>query len=93
MTITIDRDIDSFDLAEALYVYCSQYHSGQGSHLYHILSYRLCYGLNFKPRPSLCDADDLEEAGREVFDALVREDSDEATENVMRALERKVYSE
>ncbi len=57
---------DRFDIVEAHYLYCADYHSGQGSALYA----KLCrIGRYFSPRPNL-SYETLSENAREIYDNL-----------------------
>lgn len=57
---------DRFDIVEAHYCFCADYHGGQASTLYA----RLCHILTYlRPRPNL-SVDTLTENGREIYDAL-----------------------
>lgn len=57
-----------FDVAEAWYLFLSNYHEGQGSEKYA----RLCKLLkSFRPSPMLNDEDSLSENGRVIYDNLV----------------------
>jgi hypothetical protein len=67
MTLT-DHGTDRFDLLEANYVFCSDWHSGAASELYARLC-RVCRIL--RPRPDLC-YETLEEGGKEVYRRLCR---------------------
>jgi hypothetical protein len=58
---------DRFDIVEAHYVFCCDYHEGQGSKLYSRLSRILTY---FRPAPGL-RLETLSENSREIYDSLV----------------------
>lgn len=58
---------DRFDIVEAHYCYCAEWHSGMHSPEYYRLS-RM--GFYFRPRPNL-SSDTLEPNGKEIYDALV----------------------
>ncbi len=60
---------DRFDIVEAHYLYCSEYHSGQWSDLYARLS-KILTKLGFRPRPSL-NYDTLSENAQTIYDNLV----------------------
>ncbi len=58
---------DRFDVAEAYYLFLSEYHEGQNSEKYR----RLCkLTESFKPRPSL-SYESLEENGQAIYNNLV----------------------
>ena len=60
---------DRFDICEAHWMFATLYHSGQGSRLYQ----KLCQleRMRFTPSPGLHGPEDLEENGREIYEALV----------------------
>lgn len=58
---------DRFDVVEAHYCFCADYHAGQGSALYARLSRILGY---LHPRPNLC-FDTLTENGKAIYRNLV----------------------
>ena len=60
---------DRFDRCEAYYMYSVLWHSGQTSKEYAILGQLARMG--FKPSPQLQGRENLEENGREIYDALV----------------------
>ena len=57
-----------FDVCEAWYLFARDYHGGQGSELYAILSKLI--KMDFRPAPSL-EPEKLTENSRELYDALV----------------------
>lgn len=57
---------DRFDIVEAHYLFCGDYHSGQASELYRRLSRMSRY---FKPRLNLA-VETLSENARAIYDAL-----------------------
>lgn len=60
---------DRFDIVEAHYAFCIDYHSGQWSDLYA----RQCrISRYFKPAPSWNGYDSLSENAREIYDAQVK---------------------
>lgn len=59
---------DRFDIVEAHWCYCVEWHSGMWSPEYRRLS---GIGRYFKPRPNL-SSDTLEENAKEIYEALVR---------------------
>jgi len=59
---------DRSDICEAHYLYLAEYHEGQWSPAYAKLSALLAW---YSPRPSLRDADDLEDNARAIYDNLV----------------------
>jgi hypothetical protein len=60
---------DRFDVAEAYYVFASEWHEGKSSHTYAIFG-RL-EKMRFKPRRSL-SSDTLSENGRRILASLIR---------------------
>ena len=61
---------DRFDVVEAHYAYCADYHDGQGSDLYR----RLCrIGAYFTPSPMWRGYESLSDNGQEIYQSLVRE--------------------
>jgi hypothetical protein len=64
---------DRFDIVEAYYLYCRQYHKGQFSKEYALHS--VFDRLQFSPGLSLRNSDDpqiaLTDNGRDIFDNLV----------------------
>lgn len=65
------RDVHYFDAACALYWYCSDWHSGQWSTLYSIMSARLHYtpgACESGPAPDTTDADLYAELARGEID-------------------------
>lgn len=60
-----------FDVCEAWYLFARDYHSGQDSELYAVLS-RLAE--NFRPACNL-EPDKLTEQGKEIYDALVEREN------------------
>jgi hypothetical protein len=59
---------DRFDIVEAHYSFCCDYHNGQGSDLYHRLSRISHY---FKPG-FILNYETLTDNGREIYDNLER---------------------
>lgn len=62
---------DRFDIVEAHYAFCCDYHGGQDSALYA----RLCRILNpdrigFRPAPSFNGFESLEDNGKLIYNAL-----------------------
>ena len=60
---------DRFDIVEAHYWYCVEYHEGQWSPLYE----RLCrIGRYYKPSPMVMSSADLGINAREIYENLVK---------------------
>lgn len=64
-----DVDESDFDFVEALYAFVSDYHSGQWSPGYKLLS-RIVSELKFNPAPSFRGYDSLSEEGKMIYDDL-----------------------
>lgn len=61
---------DRFDVVEAHYAYCADYHEGQGSELYR----RLCrIGGYFTPSAMWRGYESLSDNGQEIYQSLVHE--------------------
>ena len=65
-----------FDICEAYYIYCRDYHSGQWSKEYAVLG--TLSNMRFKPGIDL-EAADLTENGRLIYDNLVSNENIRAT--------------
>lgn len=60
---------DRFDIVEANYAFCSDWHGGQSCHLYSRLS-RIVGRMKFKPSPLFRGYDSLTDNGKAIYDEL-----------------------
>jgi hypothetical protein len=68
----VDPEADDFDIEAAIYWLASDYHGGQTSDLYSILS-----TSEFKPGPSHSSVEDEGETAKMIYDMLAQEFSRE----------------